>query len=406
MNYGQICNQIAYLPLLVYNKDMAYIPRLLIKEIKKSAREYPVVAILGPRQSGKTTVAQKTFPRRKYISMEDIDNRDFAYADPKGFLASYSSNVILDEVQRTPHLLSYIQTVVDKEKIKGQFILTGSNQFLLEEKLTQSLAGRVSILRLLPLSIKELQQQHDINLNTLLYTGLYPQLHIESIRPRQWFNNYIETYVNKDVRMIKNIGNLSQFNTFLKMLAGRVGQIINLQSLSNDCGISQNTVKSWISILESSFIIKRLPPYYKNFNKRLIKSSKIFFYDTGLLCRLLSIKKPEEIITYPLKGAIFENLIFTEIEKHFFNLGEKPPIYFWRDRKGHEIGFLIDGRTLKIIEVKAGQTLSQSFFKNIKDFKNIIDCKLLSYLIYSGENQQLRGETKVFSWKNIEKVFK
>ena len=382
---------------------MIYIPRLLVKEIKKSAQEYPVVAILGPRQSGKTTVAQKAFPRKKYISMEDLDLRDFALQDPKGFLASYRSSVILDEVQRTPQLLSYIQTIVDKEKKKGQFILTGSNQFLLEEKLTQSLAGRVAILRLLPLSIEELRSIPK-DLNTLLYKGLYPQLHVESIRPQQWFNNYIETYVNKDVRLIKNIGSLSQFNTFLKMLAGRVGQIINLQSLSNDCGISQNTVKSWISILESSFIIKRLYPYYQNFNKRLIKSPKLFFYDTGLLCRLLSIRKPEEITMYPLKGAIFENFIFAEIEKRFFNLGEKPQVYFWRDKRGREIDFLIDGKSLKLIEVKASRTLSHSFFKHIDDLKKMIDCKSLSYLIYSGWDQQMRGKTKVLSWRDIDQM--
>lgn len=387
------------------NKQNQHIKRLLTKEIKKSTREYPVVAILGPRQSGKTTVAKKTFPNRKYISMENPDNREFASQDPKGFLETYGSNVIIDEVQRTPEILSYIQTKVDKEKKKGQFILTGSNQFLLEEKLTQSLAGRISLLRLLPLSMKELRSHKELkNLNHLIFKGFYPQLHGEDIRVKQWFDNYIDTYVNKDARLIKNISNLGQFNTLLKMLAGRVGQLVNLQALANDSGISQNTVKSWLSVLESSFIIKKLPPYYKNFNKRLTKSSKIFFYDTGLLCRLLSIKKTEEINIHSLKGALFENLVFTELEKHFFNLGEKPPLYFWRDKRGYEVDFLIDEKVLKIIEAKSGQTLSQDVFKNINYFKSLADCKTKSYLIYSGKEKQIRKETMVLPWKEINQV--
>ena len=289
--------------------------------------------------------------------MEDLDNREFCLQDSKGFLKTYSSGAIIDEVQRTPELLSYIQTKVDKNQKKGQFILTGSNQFLLEEKLTQSLAGRVSLLRLLPLSMKELSAHKELkSLSHLIFTGFYPQLHREEIRTSHWFDNYIDTYVNKDVRLIKNISNLGQFNTLLKMLAGRVGQLVNFQSLANDCGLSQNTAKSWISLLESSFIIRKLSPYYKNFNKRLIKSPKIFFYDTGLLCRLLSIKKPEEINTHFLKGALFENFIFMELEKHFFKLGEKPSIYFWRDKRGFEIDFLIKEKSLKIIEAKSGQT--------------------------------------------------
>ena len=384
---------------------MTYIPRLLVKELKRSTKEYPVTAILGPRQSGKTTLAKKAFPKKRYISMEDLDNREFCLQDPKGFLKTYSSGTIIDEVQRTPHLLSYIQTKVDRDRKKGQFILTGSNQFLLEEKLTQSLAGRVSLLRLLPLSMKELGSRKELkNLNHLIFKGFYPQLHTEDMKASHWFDNYIDTYVNKDVRLIKNISNLGQFNTFLKMLAGRVGQLVNFQSLANDCGLSQNTAKSWLSLLESSFIIKRLPPYYKNFNKRLIKAPKIFFYDTGLLCRLLSIKKPVEINTHSLKGFLFENFIFMELEKYFFNLGEKPSIYFWRDKRGFEIDFLIEGKVLKVIEAKSGRTLSQDFFRNINYFKKITDEKIKSYLIYSGEEKQIRKETSVLSWRYIGKV--
>ena len=386
---------------------MKYIPRTLQKELKTAVREYPVLAVLGPRQSGKTTLVKKAFPKKRYISLEDIDNREFAFNDPKGFLETYENGVIIDEAQRAPHLLSYIQTKVDRDKIKGQYILTGSNQLLLEEKITQSLAGRVSLLRLLPFSLTELKNHSKRKvINELIFTGLYPQLHTESIRVQGWFSNYVDTYINKDVRLVKNISNLSQFNIFLKMCAGRASQILNLQSLSNDCGLTQNTVRSWLSILESGFIIRQLHPYHKNFNKRLIKSPKLFFYDTGLLCYLLSIKKPEEISTHPLRGALFENLIFTELEKHFFHLGEKPSLYFWRNKTGNEIDFLIDEKILKLIEVKSGQTISTDFFKNILYFSKIANCKIKPFLIYGGEDKQVRHKTTVLSWKNMQEIFK
>ena len=386
---------------------MEYIGRTLQKELKKSAKEYPVTAVLGPRQSGKTTLAVKAFPKKHYISLENMEAREFALKDPKNFLKTYSNGVILDEVGRCPSLLSYIQTKVDKDKQKGQYILTGSNQFLLEEKITQSLAGRVSILRLLPLSLEELQHSNKIkSANEMIFKGGYPQLHTEDIRVHQWFGNYLDTYVNKDIRLVKNITNLSQFNNLIKMCAARAGQILNLQSLSSDCGIAQNTVKSWLSVLENSFVIKLLYPYYKNFNKRLIKSPKIFFYDTGLLCYLLSIKKSSEINTHAFKGSLFENFVFVELEKYFFNLGEKPPLYFWRDKSGHEIDFLVDEEILKIIEVKAGQTIAWDFFKNIEYFYKISNCKVRSYLIYAGRDKQIRGETKVFSWKDMNQVLK
>ena len=243
---------------------MKYIGRTLQKELKKSAKEYPVTAVLGPRQSGKTILVVKTFPKKQYISLENMEAREFALKDPKNFLQTYKNGVILDEVQRCPSLLSYIQTKVDKDKQKGQYILTGSNQFLLEEKITQSLAGRVSILRLLPLSLEELKHSNEIKtINEMIFKGGYPQLHTEDIRISRWFGNYLDTYVNKDIRLIKNITNLSQFNNLIKMCAARAGQILNLQALSNDCGIAQNTVKSWLSVLENSFVIKLLYPYYK-----------------------------------------------------------------------------------------------------------------------------------------------
>ena len=385
---------------------MVYIPRIMEKEIKKSSKEYFVVAVLGPRQSGKTTVVKKAFPNRRYISMEDLDNRQYALQDPRGFLETYGTDTIIDEVQKTPDLLSYIQTKVDKDQIKGQFILTGSNQLLLEEVLVQSLSGRVSLLRLLPLSLEELKNRPYEHLNELLFKGFYPRLHTQDIRIKNWIDNYIDTYVNKDVRLVKNITDLEKFNTFLKMLAARVGQLVNLESLGNDCDIAQNTVKSWLGVLESGFIIKKIFPYYKNYNKRLIKSPKVFFYDTGVLCRLLSIKNSEELNTHALKGPLFENFIFAEITKYYFNKGSKPPIYYWRDKQGREIDFLLDENILKVIEVKSGQTITQNFFKNINFFKKIVDDKLKSYLVYSGDEKLKREETFIFSWKEIDQVLK
>ncbi len=384
---------------------MRYIPRILLKSLKSMAKQYPVTAVLGPRQSGKTTIVQKAFPSKHYISLEDLDNRQFVQTDPRGFLDSYKKGAIIDEAQRCPDLLSYIQTHVDQNKKKGQFIITGSNQFLLEEKITQSLAGRVSLLRLLPLSLQELKQAKKTTpLNEMIFKGFYPQLHAENIKISAFFNNYIETYVSKDVRLIKNISNLSSFNTFIKLCANRTGQLLNLQSLANDCGITQNTVKSWISILESSFILRRVYPYYKNFNKRLVKSPKIYFYDTGLLCSLLSIKKVEDLAFHALKGFIFENLIFSEIEKYFFNQGEKAPLYFWRDKTGHEIDFLIESKNLKIIEVRSSQTFSADFLKNITYFSKINPNEKSNYLIYAGRDKQTRNQCAILPWWDIGKV--
>ncbi len=384
---------------------MSYIKRTLEGELKKIAREYPVVALLGPRQSGKTTMVQKVFSKKKYISLENIDNRTFALNDPNKFLNVYE-NVVIDEAQRTPNLLSYIQTKVDKDKKKGQFILTGSNQLLLEEKITQSLAGRAAIVRLLPLSIEEINPHKNIeSIDELIFQGFYPILYSENINKQRWLDNYIETYIDKDVRLIKNITNLSKFNIFLRMCASRVGQLVNLQSLSNDCGISQNSIKSWLSVLESSFIIKRLNPYFKNYRKRLIKTPKIYFYDTGVLCRLLSIKNLNGLATHALKGSIFENFILMEIEKHFFNRAEKTPIYFWRNRGGQEIDFLFEDSCLKIIEVKSSETINNEFFKNIVYFKKNADQKAKAYLIYSGTKSHVRTLAHVLSWKKIEKLF-
>lgn len=390
----------------MYTNNMNYIKREMENELQTSASEYPIVAILGPRQSGKTTLAKLAFTNKKYISLEDLENREFATSDPKGFLQTHKEGAIIDEIQRVPSLLSYLQSEVDQNRRPGRFILTGSNQYLLQEKLVQSLAGRISLLRLLPLSILELQKQKlELNLEQLMLKGFYPELHTKEIRATNWLNNYIETYVDKDVRLIKNIENLVTFHSFLKMCASRAGSLINYTSLSNDCGISQRVVKSWLSILESSFIIKLVHPFHKNFNKRLVKSPKIYFRDTGMLCRLLGINSTEEVASHFLRGGIFENMIMNEIEKYYYNNGKKPEIFFWRDKNGHEIDFVIEGKKSKWIEVKSGKTISEDFFKNIKYLKNVSKKELESYLIYGGNEKQMRSGTKVLSWKHVGELF-
>lgn len=384
---------------------MKYIERILSEELKASAKEYPIVVILGPRQSGKTTLAKNIFSEKKYVSLENLDNRDFAKNDPNGFIKTYESGAIIDEVQRVPSLLSYLQTEVDENPITGRFILTGSNQYMLQEKVTQSLAGRVALLKLLPLSLEELHQAGmSFTLDQIIFEGCYPKIHAQKVRVKSWYDNYIETYVDKDVRLIKNIENLSLFNLFLKMLANRAGQLVNLASIGNDCGVSQNTIKSWISILESSYIIKLLYPYYKNFNKRLVKAPKIYFLDTGLLCRLLGIKESSELQAHPFRGGIFESFIFSEFEKKFTNRGEKSSLYFWRDKNGHEIDFLIDGADVKLIEVKSARTINSDYFKNIKYYQKQSKGREKSFLIYSGEEKQYRENITVLPWSEVGEI--
>lgn len=392
---------------------MSYIKRGLSKELLLSAREYPIVAVLGPRQSGKTTLVRACFPRKDYLSFENLDARDFAINDPKGLLKTYRKGAIFDEIQRVPALLSYLQTEVDRQKTSGRFILTGSNQYRLQEKVTQSLAGRVALLKLLPLSFQEIQSKlskktksSPMSLNQILFQGCYPKLYASRIRPRNWLGHYIQTYVEKDVRLIKNIENLQLFHLFLRMIATRVGQLINFVSIGNDCGLSQNTVKSWLWLLESSYIVKLIYPYYKNFGKRLIKTPKVYFLDTGLLCYLLGIYSSQELTKHPLQGFIFENWVFSELEKHFCHQGEDSPVFFWRHKNGHEIDFIIDRKPReKLIEVKFGKTINQSFFKNIKYYKRLAQNDLPSYLIFAGKEKQNRTAATVLPWNDIQKLF-
>ena len=395
------------------------IKRQLSEWLKKNISYYPILSLTGPRQSGKTTILKETFPEYKYISLEDLDHLEFSKEDPKSFLETYNSHVIFDEIQQAPHLFSYIQTVVDEQKINGRFILSGSQQFLLNEKISQSLAGRTSLFTLLPFSTSELIsrvpqtiwfdktiqnfKKPKQKLNEILFNGMYPRLHDQNIPANKFYRDYVNTYVTKDVRTLLNIGDLRQFQVFLRLVAARCGQRVNLTSLGNDAGIDHTTVKRWLSVLEASYIIHLISPYYNNFNKRLVKSPKIYFIDTGLLCYLLRIKTPTDLYYNALFGGIFESFVFSEIYKAFAHADEESPLYFWQDKTGNEVDLLIDqGETAMPIEIKASQTIKANFLKNINYWLNLKNNKQKNgYLIYGGSEWQKRNNIDVIPWYGI-----
>jgi hypothetical protein len=380
------------------------IDRELEEELKTLQNEFPVIAILGPRQSGKTTLSKKVFSGYDYISMEDIDHREFARNDPRGFLSRYRSNVIFDEIQRVPELMSYLQTHADTQKENGKIVITGSHNFLLMEQISQSLAGRVGITKLLPFSFDEIRE-HSKSLNDLLYSGMYPRIYDQDIRPETFYKNYISTYVEKDVREIKKITNLDNFMKFIRILAGRTGQELNLSAISEECGISHNTVKEWVSILEASFIIYRIRPYHKNYNKRIVKNPKIYFTDTGLVCNLLGIRKRDEIDYHFLKGNIFETFVVNEFIKYNFNYGEKLELYYWRDNHQKEMDLIVDFGTKHYgIEIKSSGTVQEKYFDTLKYWAKLSGDKLSSlFLIYGGNDNTVRNKINVVSWKSIKK---
>jgi uncharacterized protein len=379
------------------------IKRDIDHKLMELAQKFPVITITGPRQSGKTTLVKNQFSHKSYVSLEEPDVRQFALTDPRAFLAQFPNGAILDEVQRCPELFSYIQSIVDETGKNGLFILTGSQHFLLLNSITQSLAGRTAILKLLPLSLNELWT-HNLkdSLQNHIFNGFYPRIFNENIPAQDLYPNYIETYIERDVRTLKNVSNLNLFYKFIKLLAGRVGQLVNYTSLGNDCGLSHSTVKEWISLLEASFIVYTLQPFHRNFNKRLIKSPKIYFYDTGLLCSLLGLSKPEDYTLHFLKGGIFENFILNDVKKYYFNRGLKKDLYFWRDKSGREIDLIIeDGVKNKLFEIKSAETFNVDFIKNLAYFNKISDSENQLYLINSGSVNQQRSEFKIVSWQDV-----
>lgn len=381
------------------------IDRILAAKLKKAFEKYPVVSLTGPRQSGKTTLIKFVFPGLKYVSLEDPDNRAFALEDPRGFFKTWPAPAIIDEIQRAPHLFSYMQTLVDETGKPGRYVISGSQNFLLMEGISQSLAGRVAIFNLLPLSMEELKS-HESELNDYphyLFKGFYPRIYDSELQPSEWYSNYINTYIERDVRLIKNISDLSIFQRFLKLCAGRCGQILNLSELGNDCGITHNTVKAWLSILESSFIVFLLQPFYKNFSKRIIKMPKLYFFDPGLVCSLLGIEKEEQLHTHYLKGGIFESFVLSEMIKKRFNNGLQNNCYYWRDKTGREIDCLVDrGQDFLPVEIKSSRTIISDFFENLSWFESCAGLKRGSgFIIYGGDMNQKRENGTVMSWKSM-----
>ena len=379
--------------------------RKLQQKMLSLAEKFQVITLTGPRQSGKTTLVQATFPNLPYVSLEEPDIRQIALTDPRGFLANYTEGAVLDEVQHAPELFSYIQSLVDGDR-NIQFVLTGSSNFLLMEKISQTLAGRTAILHLLPFSIAELKPNIPAfeRYESLIYKGQYPRIYDRDIAPRDFYPSYIQTYVEKDVRLMKNIGNINTFIRFVQLCAGRTGQLVNYAGLASDAGISPNTAKAWLSILESSYIVYQLAPYHRNFNKRIVKSSKLYFYDTGLACSLLGIRDEEQVALHYMKGALFENLVINEFIKASIHRGEQPKTYFWQDNQGKEIDcLLVDGEKALPIEIKAGKTMSNSYFTNLQYWRKLAGAPDdYGHVVYGGEQTLKTSYGQFTSWRDLE----
>ncbi len=382
------------------------IPRVIEKKLVEMAQKFPVIIITGPRQSGKTTLCKKLFKDHKYVSLENPDLREYALLDPRGFIEEYRGKVIIDEVQRVPQLFSYIQGEVDANDIAGQYILTGSQNFLLLEKIGQSLAGRAYIYNLLPFSTIELKTQYNTTLLSAIFKGGYPRIYAKNITPQDFFPSYVQTYLERDVRSIINIKELSTFSAFIKICAGRIGQLFNASNIGNELGIDHKTVKSWLALLEASFVIYRLQPWHTNFNKRIIKSPKIYFYDTGLACHLLGIRSKEEINLHFAKGALFENFVVVEHIKETWNRGNRLSSFFWRDSAGNEIDLLIEiGQQLKIVEIKSAKTIKQKFFKGINYFEKLAQrYTIKKYILYAGDESRNQFNTNILPWDSVNKL--
>jgi uncharacterized protein len=381
------------------------INRILGQKIKESAQKMPIIAITGPRQSGKSTLIQALFPDHTYQNLEDPELRQFAISDPKGFLQSQKGNVILDEVQYVPHLFSYVQVISDRDKIPGQFILSGSQNFQLMESISQSLAGRVSIFNLLPFSLEEIENT-SFQMGTYeeyIIKGFYPRIYDLDLAPYRWLQDYLRTYVERDLRQLLNIGDLGIFRQFLEICAGRIGQLVNLTEIGNQIGVSYQTVNKWLSILETSFICYTLRPYHKNFNKRIVKSPKLYFYDTGLACALLNLKSVDELNSHFAKGALFENFILNEVMKNQLNRDLPAKNYFWNAAGAHEIDLVMEvGGKLIAGEIKSGRTINSNFFNSLIYFQNASGTSPEdSYLIYGGDENQKRSIAQVINWRTL-----
>lgn len=383
------------------------ITRDITKELIFLGQQYLTVTVIGPRQSGKTTLVKKTFQHKPYINLEIPDIRQLATEDPRRFLSQYPNGAILDEIQRVPQLLSYIQAIVDEKQQKGQFILTGSHQLQLHESISQSLAGRTALLKLLPLSINELNSVGvNYSLDEYLLNGFFPRIYNDKIDPSRAYQNYLQTYVEKDIRQLINLKDLNLFERFLRLLAGRAGQQLNLSSLANDVGTTVPTIKSWLSILEASFIIFRLEPYYEKFNKRITKTPKIYFSDVGFLTQLLGINSTKELARDPLRGHIVENLVVLELFKYRYNLGLPANLYYYRDKQHNEVDVLFkSGNNLIPIKIKSSQTYHSDFLKGLRFFKKLVGDKMpKGFLIYDGPHENEIEQFHILNFSHATKA--
>jgi len=378
-----------------------FLHRQIANALQAHLQWYPIIYLGGPRQSGKTTLLQQLFPDLPYASLEDPDVVLLATDDPRRFLHSFPNGAILDEAQRVPQLFSYLQTMVDNNKAL-RFILSGSQNFLLIEKITQSLAGRVGILNLLPFSYAEIQNLAPIqSLEAAAWRGGYPALYTSSVPQDIFFNNYLQTYLERDVRSLKNVGDIMQFSRFMRLCAGRIGQPLNMSNLATDVGVASNTIKSWISVLEASYIIFMLPPFHENFNKRQTKSPKLFFFDTGLACHLLGISAPAQLETHHYLGNIVENYLIAELYKKRTNEGKRPAFWFWQDHKNNEIDLLIEeGGKIKAVEIKSSHTFNSRLLSGLKQWQNLNgDAQTQSYLVYAGEQRMELEHGRLMPWQ-------
>jgi len=386
------------------------IERLLQPRLRELATRYPVLTLTGPRQSGKTTLSRMAFPGHPHVSLENPAERELAEEDPVAFLARYPDGAIIDEVQRVPQIFSYLQGLVDDDPRPGRFLLTGSQNLALVDAVTQSLAGRTTLTELLPLSLEEIRRFPDppTDLGTLLWQGGYPRIYELGLPAHEWLADYTATYVERDVRQLVNVGDLLLFQTFLRLCAGRTGQLLNLSSLANDCGISQPTARAWLSVLEASYVVFRLPPFFANLGKRLVKTPKLYFYDVGLAASLLHIETPDQVMTHPLRGALFETWAIAEIAKAHLHRGRRPRLFFYRDRGGLEIDLILEkGSEVVGVEIKSGQTPSGRYFSAFERLQQALrgaeTYRLTDRIVvYGGDESQRRSAGELVSWNDID----
>lgn len=387
------------------------VPRVLEPRLRTLAQKYPVVTLTGPRQSGKTTLCRAVFPDKTYVSLEAPDVQEYARRDPRSFLGEHARGAILDEVHRVPELLSYIQPMVDEERRPGRFILTGSANFALLHSIGQSLAGRTAVLELLPLGIDEVRrfEAPATDLFDVMWKGSAPAVHDRDLEPADWYASYVATYVERDVRSVLNVGDLTTFQTFLRLSAGRVGNLVNLSSLGADTGVTHATVRAWLSVLEAGYIAWRLPPLHANAGKRLVKTPKLHFFDSGLVCWLLGIRTPDQLRTHPLRGAIFETWVASEMRKWFVHRGLTPTLSFYRDRKGAEVDLVLEeSGEILAIETKSGQTVAPDFFSGLEALASLGTTekpprRVRQFVVYGGDSTQRRSKATVLSWSDLDK---